>query len=273
MLTSNMQAQRVAVFQQTGVMKSEKLFSFRVSVLTMPPEERERFVTRAAWNRMRAALDGVLRRNFHAAWTMISTHPVGDEDPTQFHPHFNVLWGKRGISPGVMPAAELELLKRWWSAILEHGGIPRQPRGWCKAMKTNAALGYRLPEGPPRRPVNVHGEFTRLDQPKQIAHRARYYSRVFVGWRSWMPKAVQWYGAFVRGLRPVAVCPVCRERFRMLGMGDEAAISYVRLLELAQLRGQAPPGAACAASLPLFEGHGKAPASATLSGPPSASVH
>jgi hypothetical protein len=263
-LEANLDAQRVQVKHQTGKLLPRGLFSFRVSVFTMPVEKREAFATKATHNRARRNLMAVLRRNFNAAWTMCATHPVGDEDPSVFHPHFNVLWGKRGLAPGVLPPAELARLKRWWAWLLEHdGNLPRQPR---KHPKTAPLV---MPEGPPRWSVDVYGEFVKGDDEKRIRHRARYYARVFVGWGFWMPKAVQWFGEYVRGLVPLVLCPCCKERFSIMAMGNQAVALAAQLLESARQRGQAPPGFGAGE---LFEGRPGAGSGASLQGEACASV-
>jgi hypothetical protein len=204
--------QREGIKQRTGRAHSPAMFAFRVSVFTMPPSERERFTRPADWTTLRRKLWHLLRDEFGAAWACITTHPVGDENPTVFHPHLNVLWGKAGLAPGKMPPAELERLKARWADLLDVEG-----------------------------PVSVHGSFVRLTDEKQLRHRARYYCRVFVGWKFWMPKAVQWFGEYVTAEDLVVVCPCCKQQFVILSMGAEAAQMYQRLLRVAQQRGQAPP--------------------------------
>lgn len=229
-LLATMDAMRVAVKQKRGTAPDQALFSFRVSVLTMPPSEREKYLRAKDWTALRRKVWHMFRDEFGAAWACVATHPVGDEDPSVFHPHLNVLWGKAGLAPGKMSPEELERLKRRWAELL---GV----------------------EGP----VDVHGSFVKRNDAKRVAHRARYYCRVFVGWKFWLPKAVQWFGEYVRGLAPGCVCPECGQSFAIMAMGDEAVQLYLRLVHLAQQRGEGPPSPAVERS-PLFDASGPASA-------------
>jgi hypothetical protein len=220
--------------RQAHAVKDARLYALRVSVFTMPPELRERFTTKKAWNRLRRSLWHVLRDHFRASWALIATHPVGDEDPTVFHPHLNVLWARRGIAKGLIDPRDLELLKRWWALLLERGGrLPRRPRGWPKDVPAP------LPEGPAPWPVDVHGRFVPRHEENRIRHRARYYGRVFVGWGHWIPKALQWYGDFARGSLPVCYCRECESHFR-IELGDHVPAKFRRLLANSQ-PATAPP--------------------------------
>lgn len=258
-LEGSLEQQRQAVKARTGSAPAPALFAFRVSVFTMPPVKREAFVTKTAHNRIRRALVQVLMRNFNAGWAGVTTHPVGDEDVNTFHPHFNVFWAKRGLARGFMREDELAQLKRWWAYLLEHDGrLPRQRRGHPK----DAPLV--MPEGPPPFPVDVHGKFVRLTDKAKIRHRARYYARVFVGWKFWIPKAVQWFGEYLRNVEAVNLCPCCSEAFTILRTGPGAVQLYLHLLTVAQERGQAPPAGAGLRRSPLFEAPTRAPEPASL---------
>jgi hypothetical protein len=190
------------------------MWSLRVSVLTMPPELRDRYVRGEAWRKLRKKVWHLFRDEFGAAWACITTHPVGDENPTVFHPHLNVLWMRRTPGPGMMPAEELERLRARWGDVVGA-----------------------------ERPTDVHGSFVQSHDRKRLRHRARYYARVFVGWgrsSQWVPKAVQWYGDFVRGTVPICKCPTCEGTFELLSMGDDA-VSLYRALQARERAATGPP--------------------------------
>lgn len=233
---------------QTGRLFPRSRFAVHVAVLTMPEDRRELLASKAAHNRFRRNIVAVFRRNLDAAFAMCATHPVGDLDPSRFHPHFNVLWMRRGLVPWMLPPARLDELKRCWSYLLEHDGhLPVQSRAWRKAdararREGRRPLAYVFPAGPPLA-LDVHGQWVKGDDARRLRHRARYYARVFVGWRFWLPKAVQWFGDYPRGLVPLVVCPCCLTRFSIIGFGAEAAAKFQKAIETQSARGQAPPPA------------------------------
>lgn len=211
-LVNSLEAQR----RRTKAM-DPRLWAVRVSVFTMPESCRDQYVSPAAWRRLRRRLWHLLRDEFQAAWACITTHPVGDTDPTIFHPHLNVLWTRKGLARGTLKPDELARLKDRWADLLHVPG-----------------------------PVDVWGEYRRHPacgtvDVKRLRHAARYYSRVFVGWHEWMPKAVQWYGAFVPAaeVEPVSCCDACGQPFKLEVMGDAAVQLYLHRLEI---YGQAPAG-------------------------------
>jgi len=183
-----------------------------VSVLTMPPEVRERYTTAAAWRLLRRKVSHLFRDEFGAAFQCIATHPVGDDDPAAFHPHLNVLWSKRTPGLGMLSEPDLERLKLRWGEILGSD-----------------------------RPVDVHGSFVQSWDAKRLRHRARYYCRLFVAWGRWMPKAVQWYGDYARGTVPTCCCVECGGGFNVLALGDHAIELHGRLLQAAARRRGADP--------------------------------
>jgi hypothetical protein len=209
-LTASLDAQRAA-----AASKDPRLYAVRVSVLTMPESEREKWTDAPSWTRLRRRVWHLLRDEFNASWACITTHPVGDQDPRNFHPHLNVLWAKRGIARGFMPPEELERLKLRWAELL---GV----------------------EGP----VDVHGSFVQRPDEKRLHHRARYYARVFVGWKSWIPKAVQWFGDFARSVDPIpCTCEECGKPFQVVAWGDRAVQLYLHLAETCGLMPMPPPPA------------------------------
>ena len=160
------------------------LWSVRFAVFTMPPAVRGRYLSSPQIGALRRELAEVLKRDFGAAWAVIMPHPVGDEDPTAFHPHLNVAWGTGRLGPGVMPPAELARLKERWRELLQVGD-----------------------EGA----VDVRVWFRRRPEEVEITNDLVYLARGFAGWARWCPKWCQWYGktAKVEEEKPSHVCPEC----------------------------------------------------------------
>jgi hypothetical protein len=176
-------------------------------VLTLPPLDRRRFASPAAWRKLARKAWRVLKRDFGGVFGVEATHPVGDAgekmhadagevSPDVFHPHLNFLW----VRSTYWGQIDLDLLRRRWAEILG------------------------LAEG---EPVSVYHGFRR--QGGKLAHTVRYATRTFPGWGFWLP-SMRWYGKFPKN-KPdeEKLCKHCGEPFRVVARGataDELAASW-----------------------------------------------
>lgn len=233
-------AARVARWQAQGTPRHPngrpKLYPARLSglietVFTIPPGLRPKFAGLEVEKKkrrigpLRRALWHLLRDEFAAFAACIIIHPVGDKNPRRFHPHLNVMWTRGGLRDGHrvdlrpwLPPAELERLKVRWAELI---GCP----GETVDVHTEFIPGQGYKK------TKRRGRVRMVPVRVALGHAARYYGRVFVGWRHYMPKAVQWYGIHPNaGIEPEPLrCPKCRGRFVILEMGDQAGAEYARL--------------------------------------------
>lgn len=160
------------------------------TVLTVPPESRDRMADRKVWRKAVRKMWAVLHREFGGAYGVECTHPTGDEGvngETEFHPHANFLWIQR---PGFRAVLDLEKLKARWRAIL---GCPRDPV--------------------------VYHRFTH--KAGSIAHLARYVARAWPGWKHWLG-SVRWYGAYPRRVeKPEVRCLTCDQKLEFVRESDD----------------------------------------------------
>jgi hypothetical protein len=62
------------------------------TVFTIPPRFREEFCDKLSITKLRAKIWQILKKFFSGLYGVTAIHPIGDEDPTIFHPHLNFLW-------------------------------------------------------------------------------------------------------------------------------------------------------------------------------------
>lgn len=151
------------------------------TVLTVPPELRQRYADVGAWRSVLRKMWRVLEDGFGALFGCEATHPVGD-DPEVFHPHANFLWVQK---VGFRPFIDVERLRRLWAGI----------------------LGAEV--------VDVHHSY--FTSEAKIAHRVRYVARVFPGWSLWVGN-LRWYGRYPRHVDVPVLCPKCGEPYLYVGV-------------------------------------------------------
>ncbi|BDG07615.1 hypothetical protein [Anaeromyxobacter paludicola] len=204
------------------------LWSVKRAVLTVPPEHRAQFMDPERVREVRRNLWKFLQHGstLNAAWACVVVHPVGDEDPTEFSPHFNVFWMERAahasawrrghVPRGMLTEGELERLREAWAQII--------------------GAEYRERCSP-----DVWVQFDTRDNEAAIFEHATYMARVFAGWSGWNAKWIQWFGDFFKRLEPPPkVCPKCGAQHSIVADGADAAELYERLAA-AQQSAAGPP--------------------------------
>lgn len=152
------------------------------TVFTVPLEVRERYLDPKVWSRLRRKVWRLLKDGFGGLYGMEASHPVGDKDPTLFHPHFNFLWVQKG---GHRPFLDVDLLREKWARL----------------------LGVDV--------VDVKTKYS--DNVRLIKHWTNYVTRTFPGNSKWSGRIV-WYGKYPRK-KPVAkvICPFCGSKYKRIG--------------------------------------------------------
>ena len=202
-----------------------RMYPLCYTVLTVPPELRERFANPKAWRGLGRRAWKVLKRQFGGVFGVEATHPVGDEKAPDhraageteaggFHPHLNFLWVRSTYHGEI----DTDKLRAAWAEI----------------------LGVELDRS------NVWHEFRTGEV--QRAHCVRYVTRSFPGWSFWLP-SLRWYGKYPK--KPKAKecrCDKCGERFRTVARGAVDVAAFAARFTLAGLpegsrlaRGQPPP--------------------------------
>lgn len=145
------------------------------TVFTVPPHVRAYYQENPReWVRIRKEAWAYLK-GIGGVFAVESTHPVGDDDPLEFHPHLNFLWVSKGD-----PFLNQEALRAAWVKILQ---VPFAV-AWTQ---------YSAKSG-------------------KIAHWARYVVRSFPG-NPFEEGRVRWFGKKPK-LPPVQrICPDCESRW------------------------------------------------------------
>jgi len=151
------------------------------TVLTVPPEVRERFTEPRYWQRARKEIWRCLRKTFGAMFGVEVSHPIGDAVETKFHPHLNFLWVQRD---GYRPFIDVFLLRQSWADI----------------------LGVSV--------ADAHSQYS--DNPYVIRHWTNYVTRTFPGY-SWWTGHIRWYGHYPVIRRRECLCPECGYAIRIIG--------------------------------------------------------
>lgn len=159
------------------------------TICTVPPELRERFLDRTVWRAAVKKFWRVLSRSFGGEYAVECSHPIGDENPQDFHPHLNLLWVQRN---GYKPYLDVAELRRQWGLILETYSIVDV---WTSYYTTKT----------PARAWN---------------HRYKYVTRTFPEYSEWVG-AMRWYGKYPRKKKDetpeIVTCPGCGEPYLFLG--------------------------------------------------------
>lgn len=159
------------------------------TVFTVPLEVRERYLDPKVWSRLRRRVWRLLKDDFGGLYGMEASHPVGDKDPTLFHPHFNFLWTQRG---GYRPFLDVDLLREKWARL----------------------LGVDV--------VDVKTKYS--DNVRLIKHWTNYVCRTFPGNSKWSGRIV-WYGKYPKDKRvSEMVCLDCGGKFRRIGIITKAVV-------------------------------------------------
>jgi hypothetical protein len=147
----------------------------------VPISIRDKYLDPIYWKRVRKEMWQCLKNTYGAYFGVEISHPIGDEAPTVFHPHLNVLWVQRD---GYKPFIDVTALRTAWAGI----------------------LGVEL--------ADVHTQYT--DNLYQIRHWTNYVSRTFPGY-SWWIGPVRWYGSYPVIRKREYICPECGETIRLIG--------------------------------------------------------
>lgn len=211
-----------AVRARAPGVKDPKVWSLHRIVFTVPPAYRDRLVSPLDVAELRRRLAELLigkaagggRRRGGLGWSgcVIIPHPVGDKDPTRFHPHFNVFAWRGHYSRGALTEDQLVALKEGWRDLL--------------GMGDEAG------------PVNVNVRFMRQDEDRRIEFSCRYMARIFAGWGGWSPKWVQWFGRAEKTPEIDDRCECCGEKLAQIATGADAE---ERWRELRAHRPTGPP--------------------------------
>lgn len=152
------------------------------TVFTIPIERRQLLTDKKKWGRLRKKAWHILQE-FGASFSVEASHPISEENPNQFHPHFNFLWVQRD---GFNPFLDVEKLRLMWAKVL-------------KISK-----------------INVNTRYSRNE--RQIKHMCNYVARTFPGLHEWTG-SIKWYGKYPKrkGGPEKCLCGECLEEFRAVG--------------------------------------------------------
>lgn len=175
-----------------------------MTIFTVPPEVRGKYLDPKAWQKVRKQAWQILRDHFGALYGVEASHPAGDKATSLFHPHLNFLWVQR---KGWSPFVDVSSLRHQWSVQL---GVDT---------------------------VDVYHRYTR--DVGKIIHWARYVSRTFPGTHKWAGP-IRWYGKYPKVKRPQnVVCWDCGSKFKLIGWVDVAEVQQWE--KTGFLMGRAPP--------------------------------
>jgi hypothetical protein len=134
------------------------------------------------WKELRKKAWTLLKESFGGLYGVEASHPVGDKNPSVFHPHLNFLWIQK---PGFKPFINVKLLRKKWGKLLK---------------------------------VKVVDAYTQYSNKiAQIYKWAKYVTRTFPGNHKWTGP-MRWFGKYPKDKTPVEyVCNECGCRFKLIG--------------------------------------------------------
>src|SRR3990167_874268 len=166
-------------------------------VATVTPDRREAAADPATWTRWRRKLVKWLKKNAGFAWGVERTDPAGDQDPTSWHPHLNLLLIQRD---GFRPWQDVEALREEWARIVD---------------PAPDLFGEKV--------VDVHVEYCDGSTPKKYGKLLHWYSYMGRTWPAWAPVVkrhlhVRWMGKYPPSppKESTGCCPECGEDFEVI---------------------------------------------------------
>jgi len=152
------------------------------TIFTVPKAIREQYLDKAEWQKARKRVWTLLKEYFGALYGVEVTHPIGDKDRKNFHPHLNFLWVQKS---GFKPFIDVDLLRKKWGEVL----------------KVDIS--------------DVYSQYT--TKVARIVHWIKYVTRTFPGTHKWTG-SMRWYGKYPKEKVPVEyVCNECGCHFRLIG--------------------------------------------------------
>lgn len=198
-------------------------------IVTVPEHRREAAADYKTWSKWCRSLWKFLKVDQGALYGVGRMDPAGDEAPTKWHPHLNLLFIRRGGRGWL----DVEKVKEAWAEIIgaEHDLFGRPI-------------------------IDVRAAYADATNQARINHWFDYQGRTWAAWRKSVPKHLtqRWYGGKAvpkKKKLPEWTCPDCDARFHVIRCKSELeADEYVHLgpdraLAVAWARGRSdlsPPG-------------------------------
>lgn len=176
------------------------------TVFTVPEEIRDSFIDSKFVAKIRRKIWAMLKKYFNAEYAIEAVHPISEEHPDKFHPHFNFLWMRKNNLSGYI---DDKLLREKYASILNYA-----------------------------KQVNVYTQYS--NKPAKLWKWSQYVTRVFPEFSNWIGN-IRWYGKVPETERSkVDLCPECQLPLIALGyLTPESAAQY---LESDVAHDRAPPG-------------------------------
>ena len=150
---------------------------------TIPPELRQTYADPKIWKALRGAVWKLLHTKYGAIFGVEASHPVGDDNPTVFHPHLNFLWV---IRDGFRSYIDVATLQDQFREILNYPGA-----------------------------VNLYHSYG--TDEAQLMHLCKYITRIFPEFADWTG-ALRWFGKYPHLKKiDICVCPECLKKPKLLG--------------------------------------------------------
>jgi len=176
------------------------------TVFTIPEELRPNCLSKKWITEYRRKAWLILQEKFGAEFCIEATHPISEDHPKIFHPHFNFLWVPR---KGFSNFIDLDVLQQSWRDALEY-----------------------------QQPVDVWTHYS--NEPAKLWKWSQYITRIFPEFAAWSG-CVRWYGHIPKLPKEKGhICPVCQQYIRLLGILLPNARAM--FLEHDPKSGAAPPG-------------------------------
>lgn len=168
------------------------------TILTVPPSKRREAADRDTFGRWCRRIRKWMKDRLGLLFGVERMDPAGDQQPSLWHPHLNILWVQRD---GFRPFIDVDELRTEWARILN------------------------TPQ------VDVWTQYS--DEPGRLRHWYSYMGRTWADWRKSVPEhlTIRWLGKYPKGRKDGATfCPHCLADVRYLKVGSEAeAKRYVQL--------------------------------------------
>jgi hypothetical protein len=175
------------------------------TVFTMPYQLRPNCIDRKYMTKLRAKVFELLKTKYGADFAFEATHPIAEDNPTEFHPHLNFLWTQKKGFPHYL---NLDMLRADYADILGYTGSPY-----------------------------LYHEYS--NNPGEIWKWCEYVARTFPAYAKWCGHT-KWFGNYPKlPEREHCKCAHCGSGFHLIGW---ISASHIEAYELfGSKSGLAPP--------------------------------
>lgn len=174
------------------------------TIFTVPEEHRERLTNPKELNKLKGNIWKILLK-FGARFGLCAVHPIAEDYPETFHPHFNFLWVQNQNFSAYL---DTERLRAIYNILLN----VEKPK--LNGTPQDIVLRYRHKVDYTKE-VYIYHKYS--DEPKQIWKWCHYVVRVFPHFTKYLG-SIKWFGKFEKAkLKAEYYCEKCGKKIIVEG--------------------------------------------------------